>query len=255
MIIDSHVHITDSGKWFSSSFDASVNLALKQMNSAKISRAVVLNVAGHTDNLTLAKLLSKFKDRFHYFAHLDFKQPNVHDELDFLVNNHGFSGLKIHPRIQNIDPLDPLLLPVYDKAVELRIPVLFCCLLQSNTVELEKFHPFIYDTLAKKYPNLKIIMAHCGWPRIWDAYHVVKSNKNVYMDISYIVNKFQNTSLMNDIPFMLENLDQKMLYGSDFPENSIDGYFNIFKSISANLTQEKLDNICYKNIIKLLERD
>jgi len=253
MIIDAHIHITTNGKWFNTDFDASVITAIKQMDNAKIDKAIVLNMTVLNDNLALARQLSNYDDRFFLFACLDFMHMDASNQLEELVKEYGFAGLKIHPRIQAIDPLNELLFPIYDKAIELNIPIVFDCFLQSNTIALEKLHPYVYDKIAKKYPKLKIVIAHCGWPRIWDTYHVVKSNENVYLDISYILTKFSKTSLINDLSFMLEHLDQKVLYGSDFPENRIDNYIKEFINMSRHLTQDKIDNICCNNITRILE--
>ena len=254
MVIDSHIHISTTGKWIDSDCGAYIRDALKQMDYANIDRAIVLslNTSSLSDNLDLAKSLTANKDRFYYFAHLDFSMPDILRDLEVLIVEHGFSGLKIHPRLHCIDPLQSMMIPVYEKAIELNIPVLICCFMQSNTIELEKFQPYAIDRLSKRFPELKIIMAHCGWPRIWDAYHVVKSNENVYMDISYILTRFRRTSLIKDILFMLETLDQKIIYGSDFPENSIAEYLSEFRLLANGLSLEKMENMCYKNILRII---
>jgi len=254
MIIDSHIHLTTIEHWKKSDLSNIVSNVLKQMDSVDIDKAVILNLTNpiYADNVSLAEVLTKHNDRFFYFANLDYLHYDSVDQIETLVKEHGFSGLKIHPRFQCLDPLNSYMYPIYEKAIDLNIPVLICCFMQSKIIELEKIQPYAIDKLAKMYPDLKIIMAHSGWPRVWDSYHIVKSNDNVYMDLSLILTKFKQTSIIKDMAYMLETLDRKIIYGSDYPEVSFSDYLNEFHQVSSGLSQEKIDNICYKNILKIL---
>ena len=44
MIIDSHVHVSESGKWFGPSVDASLDTLLLNMDAAAVNKAVLIPV-------------------------------------------------------------------------------------------------------------------------------------------------------------------------------------------------------------------
>ena len=66
-----------------------------------------------------------------------------------------------------------------------------------------------------------------------DAFWVARSNANFYLDISHCLAYYQGTGLVLDYPFVLDMADQKIIYGSDFPEYSLAGYLGVFRSMCA----------------------
>lgn len=87
----------------------------------------------------------------------------------------------------------------------------------------------------------------------WDAIFCARSNKNVYLDCSYFINFFKGTSLENDFWKIINKIDQKLIYGSDFPEiNNIDN-INYFKSkLNKSAKNTDKSRILYKNINSLI---
>ena len=255
MIIDAHIHLSESGRWLaplSAKQDLSLGSVLKEMDSAGLTRAVVLSLQGFNDNMALHKMLTKHFDRFIMFGCFDPESREYPREIEILAKDYGFQGLKIHPRRQGISPLDRRLDPGYEKAAALGLPVVFDAYPQSQQMPLHELRPYVYDRLAKRHPHLKIIMAHAGAHRLWDAYFVARSNPNVYLDLSYILKIFSRTSLMSDLAVIMEQLDRKIIYGSDFPEVSLKDYLDSAKALMAGLPKEKRENILSGNIINLL---
>ena len=50
--------------------------------------------------------------------------------------------------------------------------------------KLKYSQPLIIDEVAVDFPKVKFVIAHCGTPWVADAVEVVAKNKNVYMDLS-----------------------------------------------------------------------
>jgi predicted TIM-barrel fold metal-dependent hydrolase len=84
-----------------------------------------------------------------------------------------------------------------------------------------------------------------------DAYSIVKSNKNVYLDISYFGNIAAGTSLFQDFCMLINNIDQKIIFGTDFPDVNVREYISIWMYSLRLLPQEKRDNIFYNNGCKV----
>ena len=50
MRIDSHVHITETGKWFNTGLDASIGALLREMDKAEIDKSVLHPISGIIKN-------------------------------------------------------------------------------------------------------------------------------------------------------------------------------------------------------------
>ena len=84
------------------------------------------------------------------------------------------------------------------------------------------------------------------------AFTVARSNENVFLDCSYFLKFFKNTSLESDFFNILPSIDRKILYGSDFPEVDIKNYKEYFIQKTKSINSTKLDNILFNNINNLL---
>lgn len=253
MIIDAHIHISENGKWFDTDLNCSVDKTLYEMDRTGIDKAVVLFLHGLNSNKKLYNIIERHIERFIPFCTLDLDDKFASKELGILINEYAFRGLKIHPRLQCVAPYSEKLFNVYEKAIELGIPITFDGYSQSNFVCLEDLQPYVYDKLAKRYPELKIIIAHAGGHRLWDAYFVARSNKNVYLDVSYILKTFENTSFIKDLSTMFQLLDQKIIYGSDYPEINMFEYYSATKPLIIGLDDIKQNNIFSENIIRIIK--
>jgi hypothetical protein len=137
-------------------------------------------------------------------------------ELERLVRDYGFRGIKVYPVYQYHYPNDPRLYPLYAKAQELGLPMLVHT---GSSVfkgaRIKYGDPLLLDDVAIDFPDLKILMAHCGRP-FWyaQAFWMAQRHTNVYMELSGLPGK----KLLEYFP-RLEELAHKAVYGSDWPGN------------------------------------
>ena len=75
-------------------------------------------------------------------------------------------------------------------------------------------HPSYIDDLAADFPNLKIIMAHPGWPWVEETTAVALHKGNVYWEMSGWAPKHFPGNLKVDIRGRLQD---KIMFGSDYP--------------------------------------
>jgi uncharacterized protein len=136
------------------------------------------------------------------------------EELQDLLLNRCFRGLKLYPTYQHFYPNDPLLYPLYAKAQELKIPVMFH--LGSSVFansRLKYGDPLYIDDVACDFPDLVLIQCHSGRPLWYDtAFTMARLHPNVYMEISGLPPQ----KLLRYFPEM-ERLVDKVIYGSDWP--------------------------------------
>jgi hypothetical protein len=233
-IIDCHVHVTPDGKWFNTGIIASLDRLMEELSSSSIKKVVLLPVGKDKEELIkgtnyVISLTHRYPENITGFAGY---YPGF--DINQVTDNH-LAGIKIHPRQNQIDVLDRKIFPFYEAAAKKNLPILFdsYCTPISD-MPLEKIRPSIYATIAKAFPSLKIILAHCGMPFIWDAYTVLKWHDNVFGDLSHILEYFKNTSLLIDLGWVVRKIPHKFIYGSDFPEMRINSYFGEFETFCQN---------------------
>ena len=173
---------------------------------------------------------------------------NPEEILEQCVNEMEFKGLKLYPPYQHFYPNDNKIYPIYEKAVELGIPIMFHT--GSSIYKHSKLKygdPLYLDEVAADFPKLKIVMAHSGRGFWYDrAFFLSKIHKNVYMEISGLPPQ----KLLHYFPELEKNMN-KVIFGSDWP-----GVVSIRKNIDAlcslPLKKVTLENILYKNAKKIL---
>jgi predicted TIM-barrel fold metal-dependent hydrolase len=123
-------------------------------------------------------------------------------ELNKWKNKPGFIGVKAHPFWHRYQPVE--LLPVAVQLAKMEKPLLIHAGFDAHGD---------YDVLLQKVPDLKLILAHAGFPLYSDTWNKIKNNKNVYVDLS-------QTSYLNDRTTWqaIEYLGvERCLFGSDGP--------------------------------------
>ncbi len=136
------------------------------------------------------------------------------EELQRLVENEGFRGLKLYPTYQHYYLNDPRIYPLYRVAEDLGVPVLIHT---GSSVfrgsRLKYGDPLHLDDVAVDFPNLKIVMAHSGRGFWYDrAFFLSKLHPNVYMEIAGL----PPGKLLDYFPEFARNTD-KIIFGSDWP--------------------------------------
>lgn len=156
-------------------------------------------------------------------------------------------GIKIHPRMQQIPIISRFMESVVECARQIRKPVVIDTLLQSSSIHLRDLDPYRYDDLAKENQDVTFVLAHSCWPRLLDGYILARSNENIYLDLSYFAGVGGGTGMVADFSTLLSTLDQKVLYGSDYPSVHPSGYFSGWLERLHNLDEVKRNNIFLHN--------
>jgi 3-isopropylmalate dehydrogenase len=131
------------------------------------------------------------------------------DEVKRCVEELGFRALKLQPQYQ---PLDPLLERgdfLYETALEFKLPVVV------HTGTGAPFSlPSLYILPARRFPELKIVLAHCGGGGLFFAEAVVAATvcPNIYLELSTLM-PHHILQVLRHIPA------SRLMIGSDLPES------------------------------------
>jgi len=233
------------------------------LKAAGVQRAVILGQDTHATpndhfrnytikNEVIAELARKSKDTFVPFAGVD---PNAGaeavSELRRAFKKLGFRGLKIHSSANSVYPNDEKkMYPIYEVCQEVGAPVLF----HTGTTglgdcDIKYSKPEFLDEVCQRFPDLKVVMAHFGWPWPDVTIAVALRNPNVFIDISGWKPRYLPESLM---PYMNGILKDRFLFGTDYPMLRHSAWFEDFQHLRSKLKTGVAQKLLVENAKKLL---
>jgi uncharacterized protein len=138
------------------------------------------------------------------------------------VQQLGFVGFHFHPIMQHFAVNDRRFYPLFELIDELKAAVMIdvgttgmgAGMPGGMGARIRHAHPSAIDDLAADFPNLKILMAHPGWPWVDETTAVALHKGNVYWEMSGWAPKHFPASLKID---MRARLQDKVMFGSDYP--------------------------------------
>jgi len=177
--------------------------------------------------------------------------PYMHNnpaaELEYLVKEKGFRGLKLYPSYDLFYPNDPIMYPVYAKAQELGILVMMhtgSSIFYGTRIKYSD--PQFFDELAVDFPDLTLVMCHSGRGFWYDkAFFLSRLHKNLYMEISGL----PPHRLLQYFPEFERNAD-KIIFGSDWPAINIQSNIEGIKALP--IKEENKAKILGGNAARLL---
>jgi len=234
-----------------------------QMDVAGIEKAVLLPIACErarkdpvSSNEQVAELCG-MSDRFIGFASVDPIAPDAPKQLESGVTGLGLKGLKLDAALQDFDLNDPAVFDVYEAAASLRIPVLIHTGMSwAPGAPLQQGQPLLLEKAIRKFSNLRFVLAHWGWPWVWDATALALKYPNVFLDTSCFYydgpTEFFQFVFSRQIPTTLieRSLRNQVVFGSNYPRVEIKNMVKALKSLS--LTEGCLEKIFSTNAERLL---
>ncbi len=134
-------------------------------------------------NRIFGEIAATHPKRLVHLVAVDPRRRDAVAELERGVLERGARGLKLHPTT-GFYPDDPVCYPLYQKALELGVPVLFHTGTQPAPMKAKYAQPVFVDSVAADFPDLKIVMAHVGHCWWEEALALATTKWNLYVDIS-----------------------------------------------------------------------
>lgn len=133
-------------------------------------------------------------------------------EMDRCINKHGFKGVKLEI---SLNCRNERLYPIMQKLEELGVPLLQHCWYKTVSKYPEESDPTDIAYLARRFPAVRIIMAHlagCGYRGVED----IVNCPNVYVDTS------GGQPVAGLVEYAVRRLGPaRILFGSDAPYRDI----------------------------------
>jgi predicted TIM-barrel fold metal-dependent hydrolase len=236
---------------------------LLQMDVAGIEQAVLLPIACErarkdavSSNEQVAELCAKSM-RFIGFASVDPLKKGAARELENAVKDLHLKGLKLDAALQDFRPNASNAFPIYETAAALKIPVLLHTGMSwAPQTALEIGNPLLLEEPIRQFPKLDFVLAHFGWPWVWEATALALKYPNVFLDTSCLYydspKEFYQFVFGKQIPTTVieRSLRDKLVFGSNYPRVEIKNMVYALKSLP--LTEGCLQRILKENAERLL---
>jgi predicted TIM-barrel fold metal-dependent hydrolase len=234
-----------------------------QMDVAGIERAVLLPIASErarkdavSSNEQVAELCG-LSNRFVGFASFDPLQPGAVKALEAAIKKLGLKGLKLDPALQDFEVRNPKVYALYEAASALGIPVLLHTGMSwAPGTPLERGQPLLLEEAIRRFPKLNFVLAHFGWPWVWEATALALKYPNVYLDTSCLYydspKEFYQFVFSRQIPTTVieRSLRSQVVFGSNYPRVEIKSMVHALRGLA--LTQGCLNKILRENAERLL---
>ena len=203
-------------------------------------------------------------DNFYYCLGLDLKeQVDQIDDYLGCIEEHLMRekcvGIKIYPGYISIYPNSGYYDSIYKLLVRYnKVLSVHTGMLASLSGKLKYTHPLHLDDIAVDYPSLRIVMCHFGNPFLSEAAAVLERNKNVYADLSGLIEgSFDPQKIMNGeknyinllktwIQYVGDN--QRFMFGTDWPAVKCDTYAEF---ISELFPATDIENVLINNALNI----
>ena len=189
-------------------------------------------------------------------------------ELERAVNEKGCRGWKMYPP-NGFYPDDKEFDPFYELCIDLGIPILIHQGFAPRFKHVKYARPVYVDRVAADFPDLKIILAHVGFPWKDETLMIASKNPNVSVDVSgwqyassvpmKIYQMIADAKLMRVFP-------NRMLFGSDYPlfesTMSLKNWVEFFKGLQMppeltdqgykQVREDEIERVMWKNAARII---
>ncbi len=276
MIIDCHTHIGRAGEhvggaiqedllraWGKPLWDVRLEDHWAAMQD--VDRAVVLAFDAPAIGLVVpneyvAAYVAQHPEKLVGFASVDPNRPNAPYLLEEAVKQHGLRGLKIAPIYQHFDPASSAAYALYEAADALKLPMLWH---QGTTFvrdsPLIHARPILLDEIARRFPDLKMWVAHMGHPWCDELVVVIRKHPNLYADMSAIHPRPMQYyfAMMSAVEY---GVAHKIFFGTDYPFTTVADSLAALRNINhvtegtclPRVPEEVIEGIIHRDCFSIL---
>ncbi|RJP42913.1 MAG: amidohydrolase [Phycisphaerales bacterium] len=195
-------------------------------------------------------------DRLIGFAGIDPSEPrSAIDELARAQDEWGMAGIAVAPAAQDIHPSHTQSMRVYAEAARRGMPVLFHSgITWGRLTKLAYGHPMLLDEVARELPDLRILIAHLGFPWYDEAIALLARHPNVFAEIS--LTQRQSWRAYQAMVSAWEcGVMDKLLFGSGFPFATASAAIEALYSINHVCHGTDLPTIPRESVRGIVEQD
>lgn len=251
MIVDCHTHVRASDK-----AEASEHLAAAETVDA----CVVLATADaplQQTNEVLAEYVQQHSHRMVGLAAID---PTVDSiatkDLAAQMEKLSLKGFVVYCSKLGFHPTHSRAMRFYEAVQEIGLPIFFHNGGHSLDAEaiLEYAQPYLLDEIARRFPQLRIIIGNMGVPFVEQTLSVVAKHERVFADLTIRPGKVWQT--YNIVVAAHERgVMDKLLFGSGYPQSTSGECIETLLGFNMLLADTKLPTVPRASIRNVIERN
>lgn len=232
--IDAHTHVGEgAAKWTGQQ-------VVDRMDTMGVDKTVIFPFTeGYFDNAAIPIYVSEHPERLIPFAAVNpWNGQSAVDELERCYQM-GFKGVKLHPTLCGFRLSDKKLVnPIFELTEYYNATVIV-----HGSSDLYNC-PLEFDRMAKRFPKVPLIMAHCGFFWEWElAIELALENDNLYLETSRVPG-MESSKVIDKLGAT------KVIWGTDGPFCDYEWEYNKIKRYSKS--EGDFDLIMGGNISELL---
>lgn len=215
-------------------------------------RSAYLNA--HVPNDMISQYVGSAPDRLIGFAGIDPMVGGAIKELDEL-GRQKLAGVTLSPSAQDYHPCDTRAMRLYEKCEAMDLPILFHQgTHQTRSIKLSFAQPHLYDEIARTFPRLKLIIAHCGHPWVDEALMLVAKHDNIFTEISDLTTRpWQLYNVLHQAHQF--DVTERLLFGSGFPYSTPAEAIESIYSLNRFSHGTGLPTVPREKLRAIIERD
>lgn len=237
--LDAHAHVGTFGGWANVAITA--DELVKQMDTYEMEKTVLCSTGSH-DNFRTKEAMEAYPHRFWGLVYANpLEGEKSVQEIYDLVQNKGFSGIKLNPLrhayVADAECLDPIM----EAARELHIPVF----IHSGHAPFSL--PWSIALLAERFPDVNIVMIHMGHGHgvyIDAALKMARRYSNLYLEMSGMPMNSKIKEAYKTVG------SDRIFFGTDAPFHH--PTIEMQKVITSGLTEKEIEDVFYNNLQKFM---
>lgn len=256
MIIDFHTHVFPD-KIAAKTIDAlkaksnnqpysngSVDGLLSEMERASIDVAIshpVMTSPTQFDSVTrfAAEVNARFENstpKIISFAGIHPACENIEEKMNY-ISECGFKGVKIHPDYQGTFITDEGYGKIFECAESLGLIVITHAGVDGAYRDTAtKCTPAMAKEIIRKYPDLKLVLAHYGSNEMFDEVEELLCGERVYFDTAFILRYIGKEKF---IKILEKHGADRILFATDSPWSGIKEDLDIIRSFGLDKATEQ----------------
>ncbi len=247
MIADAHFHLLESDAAFGLYESVSLNKYMDEPRELGVDKALVCTVRGFWrdckgTNDSLAAVVAQHPTDLRALCSVAPRDGyKALDELNRCVNELGMVGIKLHPWLQGVSAVDPLMWPIMEEVVRMDLIVMS----HDGTPPYCTTEQIAY--LAKRYPTARIMLGHSGM-------------NDAGRQAARLATRYENLLLCTcsaRVDWLREMVrlvgPDRLFFGSDWPfGRSTTFRYQLEKIDQLGISDDDKEKILYRNLLDLV---
>lgn len=130
------------------------------------------------------------------------------------IHYSGIKGIKFHPEYQKFYVDDTKMFPIYRKASELGLIILFHAGVDIGMPAPYHCPPERMKRVVRAFPEARLVAAHMGGFRYWDEVEDCLAGENLYLDTSYSLQEMREEQFLRIVS---KHGPERILFATDSP--------------------------------------